>query len=401
MAHSKIGFHVGEAGNHNGLGDWIRRVNDAGHPVGLKSVNNYGRLGEALQIGRDRGVDNWLVFRMTGPPIVSRESPADYTRPPEDDAIELCQEILNKLPPEFDKAVWIEPLNEVRGKVNPGDQMFNDMSATDYMGEWCLAAAKYLNEREYKFCGPSFNSGEPGKEGDLSDAATQYEAPGMLKYLAYCAEHHTEAALSLHEYVWNLFRVEPIEHFYPSLWGRFEAAIAAADKNDIPRTFNIFVTEFGFAFDDTPNLEDARSMLDYRNQMLARWPQVKFDASWALQNYGSAGSAQVFNNVNTWMGYDIGQSFEEGPQPARTHQVFGGTLPGEPSPTEENIRYVNARIGLNLREGPSTDYPIIRALPRGTAVTVLEDMEGWSHVIVGEDKGFVASQYLSATGPVG
>ena len=328
MAFSKIGFHVGVGGNHDGLADWMRRINGKGRAFGLKSTDSYGQLGEALTIGREHGVSNWLVYRSTkAARRVSRETPI-YTKAPVEDAVDLCGEVLSQLPPEFDKTgVWLELINEPRAKVHEGDEMYDNMNPCDYLGEWCLAAAQFLNEKGYKFAGPAFNSGEPGVS--LADAVTQYSQPGMLKYLRYCAHNPTMAALALHEYSWSRWRdnEETAEDWYPHLWGRFEAAIAAADIHGIPRTFPIFITEFGFAHNVAPRLEVARPMLDARNKMLARWPQVKFDAAWALQKYGSA---TVHNDTNTWMGYDVvGQWFDEGTRPAKTHEKFGGTLPGQ------------------------------------------------------------------------
>jgi hypothetical protein len=339
MAKSKIGFHVGPGGNKNGLGAWERALNGAGQAFGMKAADTYGPIHEAVQIGCEHGIQNWLGFRFTrAAGRVSREVP-DYDVPPWDDAPRLCQEVLDKLPPEFDKFVWLEIINEPRDENSGSDTMFADMNATDYLGEWCLAAAQFLNERGYKFMGPSFNSGRPGREGHpLRDAVTQYSQPGMLKYLRYCAENPEKAALSVHEYSWSTWKEgQTAPDWYPGLWGRFEAAIAAADLAGIPRTFHIFVTEFGFAHQEAPSGGSARPFLDARNHMLARWPQVKYDAGWTLQS----GWKQVDNHVNSWMQYEATKEFDEGEQPARTHEVFGGTLPGaepikpiQPEPTD-------------------------------------------------------------------
>lgn len=402
MAHSKIGFHVGVGGNHDGLGDWMRRINKAGYSFGLKSIDSYGQLGEALQVGRQYGISNWLIYRMAkASGKVSRETPI-YTNAPQQDAIDLCREVISKLPPEFDQIVWLELLNEIRGKLGPDDQMYNNMSACDYIGEWCLAAARFLNERGYKFVGPSFNSGEPGENGQpLSDAVTQYSQPGMLEYLRYCAKNSGMAGLSVHEYSWDRWmQGEAPANWYPALWGRFEAAIAAADLNNIPRTFPIFVTEFGFGFDEVPTYPSVTSYFDARNQQLARWPQVKFDAAWALQKYGRGKAHQ---QANTWMQYDATKVFPEGVQPATTHASFGSTLPSSsppPSPSRPtkpkpgDTRYVAAKVALNMRSGPSTAHEVIRALSRGTAVKILETGR-WSKIQVNGNVGFVASRFLS------
>lgn len=326
MAKSKIGFHTGPGGTKQGLGQWERELNKAGIAFGLKAVDEYGPLDEALRIGREHGVENWLGFRFThASGRVSREVP-DYDADPKVDAAALCQEVIDKLPPEFDKAVWLEIINEPRAQNKGEDTMFGDMNACDYLGQWCLAAAEFLKAEGYKFMGPTFNSGEPGREGfPLEDAVVQYSQPGMLAYLRYCAAHPDQAALSVHEYSWSNWKSgQTAADWYPSLWGRFEAAIAAADLNGIPRAFSIFVTEFGFAHVEAPSGKDAHSYLDDRNRMTAPWPQLKYDASWSLQ----AGWEPVDLQVNSWMKYDAGKEFDEGPQPAKTHPAFGETLPG-------------------------------------------------------------------------
>ena len=64
----------------------------------------------------------------------------------------------------------------------------------------------------------------------------------------------------------------------------------------------------------------------------------------------------------------------------------------------QNTMYVrtNTGIGLNLRKGPSTQSGIITSYPIGTAVTVLKKGSGWYQVKVGDNVGYMSSQYLSA-----
>lgn len=62
----------------------------------------------------------------------------------------------------------------------------------------------------------------------------------------------------------------------------------------------------------------------------------------------------------------------------------------QPEPIEL-VKKVNAKIGLNVRTGPSTNYLIITALPYGTKVTVFEENNGWSRIGDGQ---WVCSQYL-------
>lgn len=57
--------------------------------------------------------------------------------------------------------------------------------------------------------------------------------------------------------------------------------------------------------------------------------------------------------------------------------------------------YVSANSGLNVRTGKGTNYRIIKALPKGTKVTVYEESNGWARIGDGQ---WVSAQYLSSNG---
>lgn len=63
----------------------------------------------------------------------------------------------------------------------------------------------------------------------------------------------------------------------------------------------------------------------------------------------------------------------------------------KPVNTSAYIRYVSANIGLNVRQGAGTKYKVERALPKGTQVTVYENIGEWSRI--GENQ-WVCSKYL-------
>ena len=67
--------------------------------------------------------------------------------------------------------------------------------------------------------------------------------------------------------------------------------------------------------------------------------------------------------------------------------------------TTTNTMYVTASAGLNLRKGPSTSYAVIKTLSKGTEVTVISSIDGWSKVNAGGVSGYVSSSYLSSTKP--
>ncbi|GAM14756.1 N-acetylmuramoyl-L-alanine amidase [Mesobacillus selenatarsenatis] len=57
---------------------------------------------------------------------------------------------------------------------------------------------------------------------------------------------------------------------------------------------------------------------------------------------------------------------------------------------------VNADV-LNVRSQPGTAYSIVGKLKQGQVVTVYEQKNGWSRISYGSLKGWVASQYITAT----
>lgn len=63
---------------------------------------------------------------------------------------------------------------------------------------------------------------------------------------------------------------------------------------------------------------------------------------------------------------------------------------GQTAPIEK-VMTVTAKIGLNVRTGPNTDYSIITALPCGAKVTVYEERDGWARIGDGQ---WVCAQYL-------
>lgn len=65
--------------------------------------------------------------------------------------------------------------------------------------------------------------------------------------------------------------------------------------------------------------------------------------------------------------------------------------------TTGNTLYVrtNTGIGLNLRKGPGTTYPIITSFPMDTAVTLLQKGNEWNKVKVGGMTGYMSAKFLS------
>ncbi len=64
------------------------------------------------------------------------------------------------------------------------------------------------------------------------------------------------------------------------------------------------------------------------------------------------------------------------------------------------MKYVNDRLEITVRSGPGVEYRILRSLPTGTKVEILETRDNWSRVrLSGGLEGWVLSRYLSETLP--
>lgn len=75
-----------------------------------------------------------------------------------------------------------------------------------------------------------------------------------------------------------------------------------------------------------------------------------------------------------------------------------------PQGDQSQLLYVNARLGLRLREGPGTDFGYRQAtVPFGTAVYALKTVSGWTLVDLegdGRADGFMSSGFLQAIAPL-
>ncbi|WP_291239888.1 SH3 domain-containing protein [Gemmobacter sp.] len=66
-----------------------------------------------------------------------------------------------------------------------------------------------------------------------------------------------------------------------------------------------------------------------------------------------------------------------------------------------DLRYITAKT-VNVREGPSTEYPVIGKLSRGEATRLLWlEENGWARITLEGDgmTGFVSGEFLSADAP--
>lgn len=255
LGFAKIGFHVGPGGNMNGLGDWMKRLDEAGVPFFLKSVDNAGPLLEAQQLIQASGVAHTLVFRLSGPQF---DTP-DYTRPADEAARTHWALHKANFPPELDpNLVWFETLNEV------------DDTRAEWFGQFALTTAQLALSEGYRWAAFGWASGEP----DLA----LWESPTMLEFLRLVAANPGRLAIAVHEYS---YLASDIGHEYPFKLGRFLQLFQICDRYGIARP-DILITEWGWEYETVPPVESALGDVAWASALYAPFPEVKGAALWYL-----------------------------------------------------------------------------------------------------------------------
>lgn len=278
----KLGLHVGPGGNQTGIGTWMERLNAAGVPFFLKSVDNAGPLTEAQAMAKASGVPHTLVYRTSGD---SYDTP-DYSLPPAEAARQHWERHKEAFPPELDPSVvWMETINEV------------DKSRAPWLGEFSLATAQLALADGYRWAAFGWSSGEP----EVAD----WQSPAMLAFLRLAADYPEQLAIALHEYS---FLAEDIGHEYPFKVGRFQELFRVADEHGIPRP-TVLITEWGWAYDDIPPPGEAMEDIAWAARLYAPYPQVKGAAIWYLgPGYGGIAN-EVQRLIRPLTEYALGNYF--------------------------------------------------------------------------------------------
>ncbi len=259
---SKIGFHSGPVGNMTGIGDFWRKLSNAGIPIFHKGADGYGPLYEIAElIPNPHNVEHHLVYRMS---TRGQNDGYDYDVPPYhktplEAAKEHWQHTRDNLPPEFNKEkVWVEPINEI------------DKNRCDWLGRFSVEIANIAHAEGYKVTLFGWSSGEPEREG--------WETAGMLDYLRLCAQRPNQAAVSIHEYDFGLAGYEAV---YPYHVGRFQVLFDVCDNHGIARP-NLHITEWGWALAHVPQWNQAEKHITKSMELYAKYPQIKGTAIWNL-----------------------------------------------------------------------------------------------------------------------
>lgn len=254
LAFVKVGLHVGPGGNPTGLGVWMRRLDEAGVPFFLKSVDHAGPIWEAQEIVRNSDVPHTLVYRRSGPGF---DHP-DYSLPPAEAARRHWERHMAVFPPELDPdLIWLETMNE----VNKGE--------AEWMGQFALESARLALANGFRWAAFGWATGEPEPE--------HWQTPSMLAFLRLAAANPDRLAIALHEY-----SLDPaIGHEYPYKVGRFQRLFEIADAHGIPRP-TVLITEWGWEAEDVPGVGKAIDDIAWASRLYAQYPQVKGAALWYL-----------------------------------------------------------------------------------------------------------------------
>ncbi len=255
LGFAKIGFHTGIGGNRNGLGDWMRKLDEAGVPFFIKSVDDTGPLFEAQEIIRSSDVPHTLVYRRSGDEF---DTP-DYNLPPKEAALRHWQLHKDAFPPELDPSlVWLETINEP------------DKERSEWLGQFALETARLAMADGFRWAAFGWSSGEP----EVSD----WRSPSMLAYLRLAAANPDKLAVALHEYS---FVQDDIAHQYPFKVGRFQLLFEVVDQLGIPRP-TVLITEWGWEYQDVPSGDQAIRDIDWAAEMYAPYPEIKGAGLWYL-----------------------------------------------------------------------------------------------------------------------
>lgn len=260
----KVGFHTGAGGNRTGLGDWMNRLDAAGVPFFLKSVDDSGPLVDAQQILRNSDVPHTLVFRRSG----NEYDTPDYNLSPQEAARNHWQLHMDAFPPELDPdLVWLETINEV------------DKERSEWLAQFALETARLAMADGFRWAAFGWSSGEP--------EPINWQSPVMLEFLRLAANNPDRLAIAIHEYS---FDADDIGHEYPFKVGRFQRLFEVADQQGFARP-TVLITEWGWQYQEVPSVGDAMQDISWASDLYAAYPQVKGAAIWYLGG-GFAGIAE-------------------------------------------------------------------------------------------------------------
>ncbi len=255
LGYNKIGFHTGIGGNREGISDYFKKLDAAGVPIFIKSVDDAGPIFEVQELGEASGIEHIMVYRKHGGGF---ELP-NYDNDPIAEARIHYERHVSAWPPELDYTkVWMETINEP------------DKNRSEWLAIYSLEVAKLAVADGRKVAAFSWSAGEPEVE--------HWESQEMLEYFRYAAQHPDNVAVALHEY--SLVD-SSISRSYPYLVGRFQFLYDLLDKRGIDRPTTI-ITEWGWAATSVPDVDNSIEDIAWANTLYNAHPEIIGAGLWYL-----------------------------------------------------------------------------------------------------------------------
>lgn len=290
----KIGFHTGPGGNRAGIGEHWQALDSAGIPAIHISVDEAGTCYELDRLAKASNVPHVNVYRICDKiPGFNADVP-DYALEPRRAAEIWASAILQHIPPELEDGlrngrIWLIAGNEV------------DKNRASWLGYWAKEVCLIMNPLGYRIAAFGWSSGEPEYD--------DWTEPGMAEYLRYCDMHPDHAALAVHEYSYTMNLADGLGYKV----GRFTFIEEACHELGI-HTPNIFITEFGWTYQDVPSPSDCMAQMAPIAELYADHPAVQGAMLWYL----GPGFGDISNQVQRLIA------------PVTDESLRWGYTPGEP-----------------------------------------------------------------------
>ena len=276
MSYLKVGFLAGVGGNRTGIGDYFRKVAEAGRPIIITSYDDFGIIAEAVRIADDCGVPCHAAFRPTLYDGPAYRNP-DYSQPRGVAFTDYYNAWRSKIPSEawaYKDTVWFVWGNEGRKEKEWANWWGN--GAVQF-----ATAAKRDGLRTLAF---GWSAGTP--EHDC------WQQQGMLAYLKLCNEHPDWHGLAVHEGADPRADNAPYASLLNNvghITGRYRTAFAECDARGWNRP-NVYITECAWKYNDAPDMGWAMADIATVNDEYLKDPEVKGVALWYLGGGGQYGN---------------------------------------------------------------------------------------------------------------
>ncbi len=255
MTYLRFGFHAGSGGNRTGIGDYFTRLDAAGLPAVLKSVDDYGPVRELLGLN---GAPHAAVFRCSG--IPHYDIP-DYNLPAQRAANEHWARVRDRLfalAPDFDRQrAWLQLTNEP------------DKGRSEWLAEFSLHIANLALAEGYKVVLLGWAGGEPEPE--------QWTQPKMRALLEFASTRRDRVAIGLNEYSFNATQLV-VDGW---LIGRVEHLMESCANMGFAEP-SVFIAEFGWAHNSLPAPAVAMQQLRDMAEVYTQYPSILGVFIWYL-----------------------------------------------------------------------------------------------------------------------